>query len=288
MTVRVHSIDEASGPLLVRVRRADGTVDEVYVEEGATIGRGRSCTIAVDSPAVARCHARLARGPGGLSLVCTDGGSVESGGIETTAVDLAPGVVYSLDDVRFECVPGPAVRRRHPDSCPLSRDFRRWRTERLAAFGGMGIVLRGTEVSSGRPVAVKCARRDGEDELWRRTFAREIAALRDLHSPYVVELLGSGRVGCVSFLVMEWVEGRTLRDVIGDESIPFETILDCFRDVCRGLSEIHGRGLVHCDVKPGNVLLQEGRPARLADLGIARSAAATVTNATGRTSGAFR
>lgn len=152
--------------------------------------------------------------------------------------------------------------------------------------GGMGTVYRAIDLAARAPVAVKIVRiADPGDEA---RFAREAAALGGVSHPAIVRYLGHGCERGVHYLVMDWLDGQTLADHVADVGIsPAETLAVAAR-VAAGLAEVHARGLVHRDIKPGNLMLVDGDPARVTilDFGVARpTATQAVVTHTGRTVG---
>jgi serine/threonine-protein kinase len=141
--------------------------------------------------------------------------------------------------------------------------------------GGMGVVYRGQDPVIKREVALKVLRRrdldpnDAESVLER--FKREAQAAGSLHHPNIVAIYEYGEDGDAVFIAMECVPGRSLRDhlVAGyrPELKAFPEILD---QLLEGLEYSHSRGVIHRDIKPGNVLISEMGTAKISDFGIAR------------------
>ncbi|KAF0245030.1 MAG: WD40 repeat-containing [Planctomycetota bacterium] len=137
--------------------------------------------------------------------------------------------------------------------------------------GGMGAVFRAKDTELGRDVALKVligGLTATADEMER--FRREAAAAAALTHPGIVALYEFGAHEGRPFLAMELVEGRPLDRILKKERIGLERGLSIVRDVARALDYAHGRGVVHRDVKPGNVLVDGAGRARLADFGLAR------------------
>jgi serine/threonine-protein kinase len=124
--------------------------------------------------------------------------------------------------------------------------------------GGAGVVYRGRQAQLGRLVAIKVLHEErAAVPEWRRRFEREARALSTLAHPNIVPVTDSGIDRGVSFLVMELLEGRTLKDLIKEGPLPLWRALDIARQTLRGLAFAHGKGIVHRDLKPANVFLQE-------------------------------
>ncbi|WP_345711009.1 Stk1 family PASTA domain-containing Ser/Thr kinase, partial [Kineococcus glutinatus] len=145
--------------------------------------------------------------------------------------------------------------------------------------GGMGVVYRAEDERLEREVALKVLRSDlAHDADARQRFVREAKAAARLANPHVVSVLDQGTDGEVAYLVMELVPGRTLRDAISEQGLltPGEA-LAALEDVLDALAEAHRKGIVHRDVKPANVLVDDHGRIKVADFGLARSAAAATT-----------
>jgi hypothetical protein len=145
--------------------------------------------------------------------------------------------------------------------------------ERLGA-GGMGVVYRATDPSVGRDVAIKLLAPGAlASRQAASRFRKEAQAAGRLGHPHVVRVLDFGQDGDALFLVMELVDGPSLADVIADAGAlpPAEAARICAA-VARGVAAAHAAGVLHRDIKPGNVLLQPDGTPMLADFGLAQEA----------------
>jgi serine/threonine-protein kinase len=143
--------------------------------------------------------------------------------------------------------------------------------ERIDA-GGAGEVWRARDERLGRDVAVKILGKDA-DEAFRERFADEARRAASVSHPNVVTVYDEGRARGESFMVMEYVRGKTLRDLIADRGpLPAHEAARIVSQVAAALDAAHEAGVIHCDVKPANVILDEHGAAKLADFGIARAA----------------
>jgi eukaryotic-like serine/threonine-protein kinase len=151
----------------------------------------------------------------------------------------------------------------------------RYRLERTIARGGMATVYLGTDTRLDRVVAVKVLRAAlAEDPEFVERFTREARSAARLSSPDVVAVFDQGRDAAsgVAYLVMEHVEGRTLRDVVRTRGpLPAAQALVYLEPVLRALAAAHSAGLVHRDVKPENVLVADDGRIKVADFGLARA-----------------
>ncbi len=146
--------------------------------------------------------------------------------------------------------------------------------ERLGS-GGMAVVYRATDRVLHRDVAVKVLRDTADDETDRLRFTTEARTLAALSHRHLVMVLDAGTTGDQPFLVMELVEGVTLSQRIADGPLPPDEVAVIGAQLADALAYAHDRGVIHRDVKPGNVLLGAGG-VKLADFGIARLVGDTV------------
>jgi eukaryotic-like serine/threonine-protein kinase len=141
--------------------------------------------------------------------------------------------------------------------------------------GGMAEVFRGSDVRLGRDVAVKVLRADlARDPSFQQRFRREAQAAASLNAPAIVSVFDTGEdERGVPYIVMEFVDGRTLRDVLREEGRLLPTrALEVTAEVCAALEAAHAAGIVHRDIKPGNVMLTRTGEVKVMDFGIARAA----------------
>lgn len=142
--------------------------------------------------------------------------------------------------------------------------------------GGMADVYRATDELLHRPVAVKVLRDTAENENDRQRFTAEARTLARLNHVNLVTVLDAGITAEQPYLVMELVEGTTLGASGQEGPLPLEQVGQVGAQVADALAYAHSQGIVHRDVKPGNVLLGSDGRARLADFGIARLIGDTV------------
>jgi serine/threonine protein kinase len=156
----------------------------------------------------------------------------------------------------------------------------RYRLERRLGAGGMSTVFQATDTVLERPVAVKLlAEHLAQDEAFVARFRREALAAARLQHPNVVQVFDSGQDGDSGrhYIVMEYVEGPSCADMLrGRKRLEIEETVRVVRDACHGLDYAHRAGVVHRDVKPGNLLIAEEMGiTKLADFGIAKAAELT-------------
>src|SRR5437667_10581408 len=141
----------------------------------------------------------------------------------------------------------------------------------LRGVGGMGEVYRGRDTRLGRDVALKVIspKRLGDDDL-RRRFELEARAASVLNHPSIVTIYDVGETEGVSWIAMEWVEGRTLRDALIEGPLSTRDALSIARQIAEGLAAAHAKGIVHRDLKPENVMLAPDGRSKILDFGLAR------------------
>ncbi len=160
----------------------------------------------------------------------------------------------------------------------------RYRVLRRIADGGMSTVYLALDERLDREIALKVMRQHlTHDESFVTRFRREARSSASLSHPNVVAVYDQGEDdGCI-FLVMEYVPGRTLRDVLRDEGLLSpRAALDVLGPVLQALAEAHAKGLIHRDVKPENVIINDNGTVKVADFGLARAVTSqTVTSTQG-------
>ncbi|MDP9227810.1 MAG: serine/threonine protein kinase, partial [Actinomycetota bacterium] len=150
------------------------------------------------------------------------------------------------------------------------------RYRKLAAIGvgGMARVYLAHDELLGRRVAIKLLHADSPDDGAIR-FRREAKLGASLNHPNLVSIFDIVTDDESVLIVMEYVDGETLRDAVARGPVPPERAVEVIRDVAAGLDHAHAHGVVHRDVKPANILLRHDGIAKVADLGIATAAERT-------------
>jgi eukaryotic-like serine/threonine-protein kinase len=153
----------------------------------------------------------------------------------------------------------------------------RYRVERTLGHGGMATVHLAEDTQLGRRVAVKrLADHLADDPEVRSRFVREARLAARLSHPNVVAVFDAGEEDTRPYIVMEYVEGETLADVLKRERrLDPDRAVEVALQACAALQHAHDAGLVHRDVKPGNLLVRRDGTVKIADFGIARAAEAT-------------
>jgi serine/threonine-protein kinase len=151
----------------------------------------------------------------------------------------------------------------------------RYEVGRLLGAGGMAEVYEGLDRLLARRVAIKVLLAQyAHDPGFLARFRREAQAAASLSHPHIVGVYDTGSEGDTWFIVMEYVDGRTLKDIIRAEGpLYWSRAAEVAADVSGALAVAHARGIVHRDVKPGNVMLTTDGKVKVMDFGIARASA---------------
>jgi len=166
--------------------------------------------------------------------------------------------------------------------------FAHYRIEGLVGRGGMGVVYRATDLQLERPVALKLIAPElAEDERFRSRFLRESRLAASLDHPNVIPIYEAGDEEGQLYIAMRYVEGEDLTMLLArEERLAPERALAILGQVAAALDAAHERGLVHRDVKPGNVLLDGREHAYLTDFGLTKQLGGVSTE-TGQVVGTF-
>ncbi|RKX68988.1 hypothetical protein DRP53_09500 [candidate division WOR-3 bacterium] len=162
--------------------------------------------------------------------------------------------------------------------------IRNFEIKDLIATGGMAAVYRATQVTLDRDVAVKVLHEHlAQDENFIKRFEREAKAAASLKHENIVDIIDYGREEGRYFIAMEYVDGRSLKSILDQiHEVPIEVALKITSDVLKGLEYAHKKGVIHRDIKPGNILLSYEGKAKIVDFGLAKAreqSSLTVTGA---------
>ncbi len=151
----------------------------------------------------------------------------------------------------------------------------RYRLDLLIASGGMGEVWRGTDLAIDRHVAIKVVRPEhADDEEGLARFRAEAHHAGSLSHPNIAQVFDYGEAAGPEpgYLVMELVDGLSLTRMLDDGPLPPDDVMDVVAQAARGLAAAHRAGLVHRDIKPGNLLVRSDGLVKITDFGIAHAA----------------
>jgi tRNA A-37 threonylcarbamoyl transferase component Bud32 len=137
--------------------------------------------------------------------------------------------------------------------------------------GGMGIIYKARQKRLDRLVAMKVLiTAEHHGEMGRDDFRKEARAVAKLRHPYIIAIHDVGEVGGVDYFTMDYVEGVPINRAVASEGLSDRDVVESFVKVCDAVSYSHGKGMLHRDIKPDNILLDRNREPVLIDFGIAR------------------
>jgi serine/threonine protein kinase len=172
-----------------------------------------------------------------------------------------------------------------PPVSQIPRTLGRYEVERVLGRGAMGAVYLGRDPTIGRTIAIKLVQTaiqltPAEIEKYRERFYREARAAGKLLHPGIVAVFDVGHTeDATPFIVMEYVEGRTLQEILATETLEHEEVLRLGAKILEPLAYAHSNGVVHRDIKPSNVLVTPDGAVKIMDFGIAHVIGSEMTQA---------
>ena len=158
----------------------------------------------------------------------------------------------------------------------------RYRVDKFIESGGSAAVYKVWDLKRNVPLAMKVLHADLEDDpSVLKRFQREANALRNLAHPHIVPFYGMHQISTSNFLLEHFIDGPSLKDILRerqDKRLALKEILIYLKALCAALGYAHINGVIHCDIKPGNVLIDQSGNIYLTDFGIARHAESTTTS----------
>jgi serine/threonine protein kinase len=169
-----------------------------------------------------------------------------------------------------------------PEPDEISGKFPQLEILECLGRGGMGVVYKAVQKSLNRLVAIKILAPEREhDAKFAGRFAREAELLAKLSHPHIVTIHDFGESGGLYYLMMEYVDGVSLRDLLRDGKLEPQQALAIVPQICDALQFAHDRGIVHRDIKPENILLNKAGQVKIADFGVAKIIANELTEIPG-------
>jgi eukaryotic-like serine/threonine-protein kinase len=200
----------------------------------------------------------------------TEGRSADT---ETSGIEARPS--QQLPPVDPSSSSWPPIRRLGPEG--------RYHLEERIAAGGAATVWRAYDEHLDRSVAIKILHPHlvGDEDTVRR-FERESRHAARLHHPNAIRIFDSGRVSDVVYLVMEYIDGPTLKDILREHGAltPWPVVAAIGEQIALALAEAHGQSLIHRDIKPANILFGTDGIIKVVDFGIAKALSGTTTELT--------
>jgi len=252
-------------PVLL-LKSGEGPKREVPVGERVLVGRGAACGCRVDDHLVSREHAEVVRS--GADYLLRDLGSRNGTRLNDEPVRearLAFGDEIGVGHSRL-------IFAEHAPSELLGTVVGGCEVLEQIGSGGMGVVYRARQRTLDRIVAIKVLHpRLVADATFVERFMREARAAGALNHNHLVHVHDAGRSGDLCFYIMEHVDGPTVGEELqAHGAMPPRRAVEIVLQIAAALATIHREGLIHRDIKPGNIMLAADGTAKLADLGLAR------------------
>ncbi|MHC4077694.1 MAG: protein kinase domain-containing protein, partial [Planctomycetota bacterium] len=239
--------------------------------EAFVIGSDQSCNLELDGPGVATRHLVIkALKNGGFGVKKLEGGFLLNGR-ETQAARLAKGDILDIGATRLRFGPAREPEQDNEEPQKGNGTLGGFRLFEVLGKGGMGTVYRAEQVSLHRQVALKALKKElTKDPVFVARFVAEARAAARLSHPNVVQVIDVGHDGDTYYLSMELMQASSLEHRLrAGGAIPVAEALQMIADAAEGLAYAESLRIVHCDIKPDNLMLDHHGTVKIADLGLA-------------------
>lgn len=154
---------------------------------------------------------------------------------------------------------------------PIGQVVDGYRIQSVLGRGGMGVVYKAEDVALSRPVAIKRVNpSQGNRDMFLHRFRSEARALARIDSPHIVSVYALRETDIGLLIVMEYVNGGTLEDRVGEGPMPIDEALPLFKQMLQAFGDAHKAGVIHRDIKPQNIMLTQDSMVKVTDFGIAK------------------
>lgn len=247
------------------IMQREGRTKEYQLGDDTVLGRKSSCTVRVPSPKCSRENSRIIKGSGGFFVedLGSSNGTLVNGKkigrqlLKSGDIIAIGGIDYTFQDKTDD----PLVGKR----------LGKYQIIDKVGVGGMGVVYRASQVTLGREVALKVmSPRLATKESFIQSFEREAKIAARLQHPNIIGIHDFGHEDGWYFFSMEFVEGENLLDMaLRQGGLSVEECLDYGRQLADALDHAHNQGILHKDIKPQNVMINNENRVKLADMGLA-------------------
>ena len=165
----------------------------------------------------------------------------------------------------------------------INRTIKGYEIKQLIATGGMAAIYRAVNTATGNTVAIKILHGHlAQDRDFITRFEREAKAAADLKHENIIDIIGYGETEGVYYIAMEFVEGKSLKELINAvKFMPHDIALAIAYEICQGIEHAHQKGVVHRDIKPANILIDTNGALKITDFGLAQAQDLTSITVTG-------
>jgi serine/threonine protein kinase len=267
---------------VLKVTEGPDTGRKVQLQPGKTyvIGSDEDSHVVLSDPMVLKGHCTVEVG----DTVCILRNQTASAGTyvgdkKISQAKLGKNSSFRIGDTKLTLF-GVTVRKRRGQQGPdplLGKVLGGYKLNEVVGEGGMGKVYRATQLSLHRDVALKVLKDQlAKDESFRDLFIHEARAAAQLVHPNVVQVFDGGTEGDVVFFSMEFIGQGSVEEVLARETkIPWEQAILMVLEAAHGLEYAEGKQIVHRDIKPDNLMINDDGQVKIADLGLAKRGAAT-------------